>query len=460
MQVLISVLIMIAIVLLVLILALSYYLKNKSQQISASVSIEYPSYASSKTISVRNVGGNARLEILSGPAEGRTVFIHGTTFLIERHPRSLLLEDLRVSRRHALLEWQNETQRWFVRDLNSKNGTYLNRKRLIPEELVPINAGATLRFGRSSVRIVSDNSAEQRPQELLPHPTVLAITSYGRDQDKILNQHYTFKQKPVKGGFALVFEGENRKTGMQVGLKVLPDYANVSPNVRRRFEREGAALLNLSHPHIVEIYDWGRTKDGPTSGEALYILMEWMGGLTLRHQMKNKMFYREDNLTQMVQIVMGVCRALDYAHRVGVIHRDIKPENIMFTKNGLVKVVDFGVANIADEFRLTEIGTLIGTPSYMSPEQAKGERVTPRSDIYAIAAVTFEMLTGDRLFRGDPFMIIEHHIHTRPRQPTSINPYLPSAIDDILLCALEKDPKKRFASAGEFSNILAQALKK
>lgn len=434
------------------------YLKKRSQLTPNSVSIEYPAYVSSPTIPLLNISAQARLEVLSGPAQGRTVFIHGTTFLIERHPRSLLLNDLRVSRRHALLQWQQGA--WFVRDLNSKNGTYLDENKLIAQQLVPVSAGSILRFGESCVRMVSGNEPALRQQEFLPSATVLATASYGRDQTRMLSQHYTFKQQPVKGGFALVFQGLDHQTGRQVGLKVLPDYANVSPNVRLRFEREGAALLNLSHPHIVEIYDWGRTKDGPTAGEALYILMEWMDGLTLRHRMKNPQFYREDNLEQILQIVMGVCRALDYAHRVGVIHRDIKPENIMFTKNGVVKVVDFGVANVADEFRMTEIGTLIGTPSYMSPEQAKGERVTARSDIYAIAVVTFEMLTGHRLFQGDPFMIIEHHIHTAPPPPTTINPYLPAAINDVLLCALEKDPKKRFASACEFSNALAQGLNK
>lgn len=452
------ILIVIAVFLAASIVILWHYLKNKSQRVATSVSIEYPAYVSSPTIPLLDLSAKARLEVLSGPAQGRTVFIDGVTFLIERHPRSLLLKDLRVSRRHALLQWQQGT--WFVRDLSSKNGTYLDESRLIAEQLVPVRAGSILRFGESSVRMVWGDESARRQQQLLPRATVLATTSYGRDQTRMLSQRYTFKQQPIKGGFALVFQGLDYQTGKQVGLKVLPDYANVSSNIRRRFEREAVALLNLSHPHIVDIYDWGRTKDGPTAGEALYILMEWMDGLTLRHRMKNHQFYCKDNFGQILQIVMGVCNALDYAHRVGVIHRDIKPENIMFTKNGVVKVVDFGVANVADEFRPTEIGTLIGTPSYMSPEQAKGERVSPRSDIYAIAVVTFEMLTGHRLFQGDPFMIIEHHIHTAPPQPTRINPDLPAVIDDVLSCALEKDPKKRFASASDFSNALAQALRK
>lgn len=452
------ILIVIAAFLVAGIVILSHYLKKKSQLVATSISIEYPAYVSRPTIPLLPLHAKARLEVLSGPAQGRTIFIHGTTFLIERHPRSFLLKDLRVSRRHALLQWQEGT--WFVRDLNSRNGTYLDQSKLIAQQLVPVRADSILCFGQSCVRMVLDNQSALRQQEFLPSATLLATASYGRDQTRMLSQRYTFKQQPVKGGFTLVFQGLDHQTGRLVGLKVLPDYANVSPNVRRRFEREGAALLNLSHPHIVEIYDWGRTKDGPTAGEALYILMEWMDGLTLRHRMKNPQFYRQENLRQILQIVMGVCNALDYAHRVGVIHRDIKPENIMFTKNGLVKVVDFGVANVANAFRMTEIGTLIGTPSYMSPEQAKGERVSPRSDIYGIAVVTFEMLTGHRLFPGDPFMIIEHHIHTQPPAPTTINPNLPAAIDDVLLCALEKEPKKRFASARQFSNALAQGLNK
>ncbi|MGB0387916.1 MAG: protein kinase domain-containing protein [Ardenticatenaceae bacterium] len=399
---------------------------------------------------------NARLQILSGPAQGRSIVVPSTTFLIERHPQSLLVNDPRVSRRHAVLEWHQGS--WYVRDLNSRNGTLVNKVKVIPEQLVPIPSGTVLQFGQSSARFVSENTTgvAYGSRELLPSVTVLATVSRGHDSSRKLSERYEFHKQPIKGGFALVFEGIHRQTREKVGLKVLQNYTQVSSNIRVRFEREGA--LNLDHPHIVQTYDWGQTRDGPTGGEALYILMEWMGGKTLRHRMSD--VYQANNLDQVMYIISGVCQALDYAHNRQIIHRDIKPENIMFTGTGVVKVVDFGVANVADGLRMTEIGTIIGTPHYMSPEQAAGDTVMPQSDIYAIGVVAFELLTGYRMFDGNAFAVIEHHIKTPPPVPSSVNSNLSKAVDQVLLRALDKQASRRFARATEFAQALSLALRK
>ena len=458
------VVIIILIILVVGFILLWKYSKNNAKVQNPTPSFEFPAY-DFPTVSSLSSTGKAYLEVLAGPAQGEKIPVYGTTFLIERRPESVLKDDLRLSRNHAVLEWRQGV--WHVRDLNSTNGTYLsydgssvNEQKLTPEQLVQIPPGAVLRFGGSRVRILSGDALNHTylSQELLPNTTLLATVSYGRDASKKLSKRYEFKQKPIKGGFALVFEGKERFTGEKVGLKVLTNYTQVSRNIRRRFEQEGA--LNLNHPHIVQIYDWGQTHDGPTPGEALYILMEWMDGNTLRKRMKKPEFYQKSNLTQIVYIVDSVCQALDYAHQCGIIHRDIKPENIMFTKNGVVKVVDFGVAHVADGLRMTEIGTVIGTPNYMSPEQAVGNPVAFPADIYSIAAVTFELLTKHRLFEGDPFKVIEDHIKTPPRRPSSLNAHLSTQVDDVLLRALDKNPGNRFGSATEFSSALAYAVQR
>jgi serine/threonine-protein kinase len=269
---------------------------------------------------------------------------------------------------------------------------------------------------------------------------------------------YQFDPTPIPGGFAYVFQGRHRQTGEQVGLKVLPDYEHARTDVRRRFEREGA--LVLQHTNIVRVYDWGKTRDGPTSGEALYILMEWMGGGTLRHRLRTQPTYYVERPREALQVTIGVCRALDFAHNATprVIHRDVKPENIMFTREGVVKMVDFGIANVADDLRMTEIGTILGTPAYMSPEQARGDVVDHRSDIYSVAAVAYELLTGQRVFVGEQLQVLDQHIHSPIPPPRSRNPRLPLAVDEVLLRALAKDPSRRYQQAMEFATALSQAL--
>lgn len=401
------------------------------------------------------------LDILSGPASGQRVMLQDEIFLIDRRPGSLLDQDIRVSRRHAILELVEE--RWYIQDLGSKNGTWLNGRTLVQQRRYPLEPSSILRVGHTEIRFSSSKAnptpsslAEAQPPLLQPTPE--RTKSHSPHGSQTIAQ-YEFDRVPIRGGLAFVYHGRHRRTQQQVGLKLLPDYQNAREDVRRRFEREGG--LQLHHDHVVKIFDWGRTRDGPTAGEALYILMEWMEGGNLRTHLTSNPSHYIRHPREAGRVIMEVSQALEHAHHrePRVIHRDIKPENIMFTGEGTVKVVDFGIANVADDLRMTEIGMILGTPAYMSPEQARGLlTIDYRTDIYSTAVVAYEMLTGGKLFSGSALEVIDHHIHTPPDPPRTRNPQLPTTVDDVLLQALSKDPHQRHRQVSEFATDLYRAL--
>jgi serine/threonine-protein kinase len=261
-----------------------------------------------------------------------------------------------------------------------------------------------------------------------------------------VNRRYKIERKIGEGGMAEVFLGHDDLLHRAVAIKSLrPQYA-ADAGFRTRFEREAQAAASFSHPNIIDIYDVGEDRGTP------YIVMEYVPGETLKEIIENEGPFDPDDVAILVE---QVASALDYAHERGFVHRDIKPQNILVDREGLAKVVDFGIAKGLADSTLTEAGSGLGTIHYVSPEQASGLMATPSSDIYSLAIVAYEMLTSRLPFESDSAVgIAMKHINEPPRHPSSIDPSVPRQAGDIVLRGLAKDPTKRFPTAGAFARAL------
>lgn len=252
---------------------------------------------------------------------------------------------------------------------------------------------------------------------------------------------------------AQVYRARDQRTGRVVALKVLPSGYMHREKIVRRFLLEGKVVERLSHPNVVDVFETGR------ADEYFYIAMELAEGGSLADRLEN----REGlSARDIVRVIGQVAAGLDYAHRQGLIHRDIKPSNIMFGKGGRVILTDFGIVKDlnSDQSRLTVIGTSIGTPAYMSPEQARAdERIDHRSDIYSLGVVAYHMLVGRVPFQATSHADVINMIATqRPPRAKKVNPRVSSAVSKVLERVLEQDPTQRQSSAGAFAAELAQAL--
>jgi serine/threonine-protein kinase len=255
-----------------------------------------------------------------------------------------------------------------------------------------------------------------------------------------------------RGGMSDVHIGTDSRLGRTVAIKLLKSTLAMDPAFRTRFRQEAQAAARMAHPTIVRVFDAGEeTVTEPNGAEAQlpFIIMEYVDGRLLKD------IIREGPLeaNEAVRIIEGVLTALEYSHRAGVVHRDIKPGNIMITRNGQVKVMDFGIARAISDSSTTVAQTtaILGTASYFSPEQAKGESVDARTDLYSTGVVLFEMLTGRQPFRGEsPVAVAYQHVSETPVKPSSINPKISPALDTVVLHALAKDRFARYQSAAEF----------
>src|SRR3954463_3200176 len=263
-----------------------------------------------------------------------------------------------------------------------------------------------------------------------------------------LGDRYRLERELGQGGMATVYLAEDLKHRRQVAIKVLrPELAAVIG--AGRFLREIQTIATLQHPHILGLID-----SGEVNGTAYYV-MPFVDGESLRDRLRRE---KQLPIADALRLAAEVAAALDYAHRHGVIHRDIKPENILL-HDGSALVADFGIAlavSSAGGNRMTETGMSLGTPHYMSPEQAMGEReITARSDVYALGCVTYEMLTGDPPFIGSTAQAIIAKVMTdKPASIRRLRERVPEEVDDAVLTALEKLPADRFATAAEFAAAL------
>ena len=248
-----------------------------------------------------------------------------------------------------------------------------------------------------------------------------------------------------QGGMAKVHQGLDRQLGRQVAIKVLAPPFDRDREFVERFQREARAAAGLSHPNIVAVFDSG-SDDGTH-----YIVTELVEGETLADRLR-----RDGPMPQAeaIAVAVDIARALAAAHERGLIHRDIKPGNVMLLPDSRVKVVDFGIARAAGSDTLTNTGVVLGSTAYLSPEQASGQPVDERADLYALGCVLYEMLTGRVPFSADtPIATMYRHVNEDPPPPSTFAPIL-SELEDIVMRALEKDPKRRFASASELEAAL------
>jgi predicted Ser/Thr protein kinase len=263
---------------------------------------------------------------------------------------------------------------------------------------------------------------------------------------RVLNGRYEVETTLGEGGMARVYRGTDRILGRTVAIKVLSRKYAGDDSFVTRFRREAQAAAGLNHPHVVSVFDTGDDEDQH------YIVMEYVEGDTLADVLR-----REGRLPpeRATAIAADVATALEGAHEKGLVHRDVKPGNVMIDREGRVKVMDFGIARAAADDTLTQTGIVLGTASYLSPEQAQGLPVDARSDIYSLGCVLYEMLAGRPPFVADtPVSIAYKHVHEDARPPSEVEPSVPAALDAVVLRALAKDPEERFETAAAFREAI------
>src|SRR5215470_3352932 len=272
--------------------------------------------------------------------------------------------------------------------------------------------------------------------------------------------HYSVLEKLGGGGMGVVYKAEDTRLGRNVALKFLPDNISQDPLAIERFRREARAASSLNHPNICTIYDIGEFEGRP------FIAMELLEGQTLRHRISKRSFELPEFLDIGIQITDG----LEAAHAKGIVHRDIKPANIFLVNQAQAKILDFGLAKLAayrepaaetvsessphthllDDTLQTTPGLSMGTIAYMSPEQARGEALDARTDLFSLGVVLYEMATGVRPFPGGTgILMLDGILHYAPTPATRVNSSLPQALELILAKALEKDINLRYQTAAE-----------
>ncbi len=266
----------------------------------------------------------------------------------------------------------------------------------------------------------------------------------------MLGGRYQVEARIGSGGMAEVYRGFDPVLNRTVAIKVLhPQFARDTSFVQR-FRREAQAAARLNQPNIVGVYDTG-ADDGTQ-----YIVMEFIEGRTLAEFMQTG---RRPTPVQAAEIAQKIAAAIAAAHAQGVIHRDIKPGNVMVTRDGTVKVMDFGIARVLGPETAPQTSAVLGTASYLSPEQAQGGPVDARTDIYSLGAVLYELLTGQPPFTGDtPVAVAYKQVNETPAVPSSINPDVPARLDAVVMKALSKNPSNRYQTAQEFSADLGRVI--
>ncbi len=263
---------------------------------------------------------------------------------------------------------------------------------------------------------------------------------------ELFDGRYRLERRIGAGGMADVYLAQDESLHRRVAIKILADRYTRDPGFVERFRREATAAAGLSHPNIVSIYDRGEAEG------TYYIAMEYIEGPTLKEEITERAPLPE---AEAVGYAVQALQALEFAHRRGVIHRDIKPHNMMLTPDGLLKVTDFGIARATNEVEMTEVGSIVGTAQYLSPEQARGHSVGPQSDIYSMGVVLYEMLTGEVPFTGSSAVeIAMKQVNEVPQPPSTKNRLIPHGLEQVVMRALAKDPALRFHSAREMADEL------
>ena len=275
-------------------------------------------------------------------------------------------------------------------------------------------------------------------------------------EPRVLSGRYRIDEPIGRGGMASVYRGYDLTLGREVAIKILDRELADDNAFRTRFRLEAQAASRMAHPTIVRVYDAGedsRTAPDGSLRPVPFIVMELVKGRLLKDVIADGPV----PVTDAVRYVDGILEALEYSHRAGVVHRDIKPGNVMVTDAGQVKVMDFGIARAVSDSSSTvaETTQILGTAAYFSPEQAKGEPVDARADLYSTGVVLYELLTGRQPFRGEsPVAVAYQHVSEAPVPPSEVNDTVPRALDTVALRALAKDPFQRYQDAAGFREAL------
>jgi serine/threonine-protein kinase len=261
--------------------------------------------------------------------------------------------------------------------------------------------------------------------------------------------HYRLDATVARSGMSTLFRATDLSDGRQVAIKVPHPEMEADPVLVERFKREQEIGQELDHPGVVKTYD-GEQRSRP------YMVIEWVEGTLLRAILNKEGANGKRGLPieRAVRITLGICDALDYMHKHGVVHRDLKPENIMVDAQDRIKLIDFGIAMKEDARRLTfaNLSPTLGTPDYISPEQVKGQRGDQRSDIYSLAIMFYEMLTGQTPFNGpNPLAVMNERVLNDPKPARKLNPEISPELQEILYRALERDPRHRYSTAAEMA---------
>ena len=270
-------------------------------------------------------------------------------------------------------------------------------------------------------------------------------------EGRLLGNRYEILENVGNGGMATVYKAKCHVLNRYVAVKVLRDEFTTDEEFVKRFNTEAQSAASLTHPNIVSVYDVG------SEGDIHYIVMELIKGKTLKE------IINEDGAISWkwsVNVAIQIASALETAHKNNIIHRDIKPHNIIITEDGIAKVTDFGIAKAVSNSTITAFGSTIGSVHYFSPEHAKGGFTDPKSDLYSLGVVLYEMVTGKVPFNADtPVSVALKHMQEKPREPMEINPDIPKSVNDIIMKAMQKDINLRYQTATEMLRDLSRAIK-
>ena len=258
-----------------------------------------------------------------------------------------------------------------------------------------------------------------------------------------LLDHFRIDSLVSRSGMASIYRATDLRNGRRVALKVPHPEMEADPALFDRFKRESEIGAKLDHPGVMKVFP-------ESEPSRVYLVMEWVEGRLLRAILSEQPKLPPE---RAMRLAIAICDALDYIHRNGVVHRDLKPENIMVDGEDRIKLIDFGIAGREGARRITfaKLSQVMGTPDYISPEQVKGKRGDGRSDIYALGAMLYEMLTGKTPFQGpNPFAIMNDRLINNPIPPRELDPSISPQLQEVIYRALERDPKNRYSTAREF----------
>ncbi len=370
----------------------------------------------------------AKLRVVDGPLSGTEFVLRDAVSVAGRHSDCAIpIPDPKASRNHAEFVADQDGQ-YSIIDVGSSNGAYVNGIQLPPSVPRLLAGGDEIRIGQNTFRYFAGDA--RIPDLDIP----------GYVLDDIL----------AEGGMGSIFQARNKETGQPAAIKILhPGYAKHEEFVER-FIQEARAAGRLSHPNIIKVYNVGKTTNG-----RYYFTMELVKGSTLTQRIP--LLGVEDTARMFYEIA----DALDYAHRRGIIHRDIKPDNILIGHDDEPKLTDLGIA-VLDQRDMPQNGSrVLGTPHYMSPEQASGKNITASTDIYSLGATFYHAFAGQPLFdANDPQQIMIKHVREKPRPLHEVQPNVPKELAAVVDKCLAKTPEERYPDAGRLRSAIGAAIRK